>query len=412
MTTFSSARTLFPVVLAERDFGPTAGSSDAVSLRGVQVLVVTSGHEATDHRIYSKLAISLKQLGADVRVVGALEHRVPGDVPVIALSKPKSRLARFLLQPWRCLWAIRKLRPHIIHFHDPEMLATLPVAKLWWRRTRFVYDVHEDFANLMLISDWLPQWLKPLVKKITDSVEKRLARLADAIVGVTPPLTEKFRNRERIVAYNYISQEFFDEAAKFQIEAAERRYDLVHLGTLNLRRAYFLAEVLRLYHRTRPNAQSLIIGASPEIEKAIRAALPKGCTLLNKVPHGEIPRLLSSAKVGLDVHPWLGAHLQVALPVKVCEYMAAGCAVVSSSMPVLDRILKEAGIEAEDLRLISGGEPDDYARAACETVENIAGGEDPGVRLRTCAAAHLTWEKQAVSVGKLYRRLLEKTCAS
>ena len=389
-----------------------AARPEDVSLRGVQVLVVTSGHEATDHRVYSKLALSLKRLGADVRVVGALTHPVPGDVAVLAIATPRSRLDRFLLQPWRCLWAIRKCRPHIIHFHDPEMLATLPLAKLWWRRTRFVYDVHEDFANLMLIRDWLPQILKPLVKAVTDSVEKTLARLADAIVGVTPPLAEKFPNQEKIVAYNYISREFFARAARESIEARRRRYDLVHVGTLNLRRAQFLAEVLQRFHKARPDAQSLVVGVSPEIQKALAAARPDGCTVLGKVPHAKVAGLLADAKIGLDVHPWLGAHLQVALPVKVCEYMAAGCAVVSSSMPVLDRVLADAGIHDCDLRLISGGEPFDYARAACELVEAIERGEDPGARLRARAALHLTWENQAVNVGHLYRRLLEKKCAS
>ena len=36
---------------------------------------------------------------------------------------------------------------------------------------------------------------KPLVKKLTDTVEKGLALLADAIVGVTPPLAEKFHKQ-------------------------------------------------------------------------------------------------------------------------------------------------------------------------------------------------------------------------
>ena len=52
--------------------------------------------------------------------------------------------------------------------------------------------------------------------------------------------------------------------------------------------------------------------------------------------------MLGNAKVGLDVHPWLGLHLKVALAVKVCEYMAAGCAVVASAMPVLNQILAQA----------------------------------------------------------------------
>jgi glycosyltransferase involved in cell wall biosynthesis len=384
--------------------------SDALCLTDIDVLVVTSGHEATDHRVYGKQAASLKQFGANVTVVGSLEHPIPGKVPVLSVSKPISRLTRFVYQPWRCLWAARKVHADIIHFHDPEMLVTLPIAKLWWRGTKFIYDVHEDFANLMLIRDWLPAWIKPIVKILTDTVEKGLALLADAIIGVTPPLAEKFPNKERIVAYNYISQNFFVEAAKLSKEARNREFDLVHLGTLNLRRARFLAEILREFHHIHPGGRSLIIGVSPEIEKEMRERIPDGCTLLRKVPHEQIPGLLGNAKVGVDVHPWLGPHLEVAIPVKVCEYMAAGCAVVSSYMPVLSQILNEARVASEDIRIIDGGEPIDYARAASQLVETIHKGADPGAKLRKSALSHMVWEKEAVKIAQLYLRLLRKPC--
>jgi glycosyltransferase involved in cell wall biosynthesis len=385
--------------------------SDALCLTDIDVLVVTSGHEATDHRVYGKQALSLKQFGANVTVVGSLEHQIPANVPVLAVSKPGSRLTRFLWQPWRCLWAARKLHADIIHFHDPEMLAALPFAKLWWRRTRFVYDVHEDFANLMLIRDWLPVWIKPVVKLLTNTVEKGLALLADAVVGVTPPLAEKFLNREKIVAYNYISQNFFDATAKLSKEARGREFDLVHLGTLNVRRARFLAETLTEFHHIHPAGRSLVIGVSPEIEKEMRERIPHGCKLLGRVSHEQIPGLLGNAKVGVDVHPWLGPHLEVAVPVKVCEYMAAGCAVVSSYMPVLSQILNEAKIGSEDIRIIDGGGPVDYARAAVQLVEAIDKGMGPGTRLRKAALKHMVWEKEAAKLAQLYLRLLGKRCA-
>lgn len=390
----------------------TVRRSDALCLKDVDVLVVTSGHEATDQRVYGKQAVSLNQFGANVTVVGSLEHPVPGNVPVLTVSKPGSRLTRFLWQPWRCLWAARKLHADIIHFHDPEMLLTLPIAKLWWRRTRFVYDVHEDFANLILIRDWLPAWVKPGVKMLTDTVEKGLALLADAIVGVTPPLAEKFPNKERIVAYNYIAQNFFGEAAKSSVQPHKREFDLVHLGTLNLRRARFLAEVLREFYHIHPGGRSLVIGVSPEIEKEMRERIPDGCTLLGRVSHEQIPGLLGNAKVGVDVHPWLGPHLKVAVPVKVCEYMAAGCAVVSSYMPVLSQILNEATVASEGIRIIDGGEPVDYARAAVQLVEAIDKGMDPGARLRKTALKHMVWEKEAIKIAQLYARLLGKPCVA
>jgi glycosyltransferase involved in cell wall biosynthesis len=381
-------------------------------LDGVKVLVVTSGHEATDHRVYAKQALSIKRLGAKVSVVGKLERGAPGAVPVLTLPAASSRLTRFLWQPWRCLWTARRQQADIIHFHDAEMLITLPLAKLWWRKTKFVYDVHEDFANLMLIRDWLPEWVKPVVRLLLDTVEKGLARLADAIVGVTPPLAEKFSHPNKIVAFNFTSADFFVKAHKTRRPPKSREFDLVHLGTLNVRRAAFLAYTIREFHRLRPTARSLVIGVTSELRHILETNMPEHCVLLGKTPHENIPQLLGNAKVGLDVHPWLAPHLEVAVPVKVCEYMASGCAVVCSSMPVLAQILTAAKVDPDTLTVIDGGDPIEYARAAARLVDAIDAGKDPGAKLQKLALAHMTWEGEAKKIAGLYLQLLGRPCVT
>ena len=383
-----------------------------VRLDKVKVLVITSGHEATDHRVYAKEACSWRHLGATVTIVGHFEHGVPEKVTSLRIKTPSSRLVRFLWQPWRSLWAARRLNADIIHFHDPEMLVTLLVAKFWWFRTRFVYDVHEDFANLMLVRDWLPSWVKPLVRVLTNTMEKSLASLADAVVGVTPPLTDKFGHSHRIVAYNYPAREFFEQASMARREPQMREFDLVHLGTLNSRRAIFLADTICEFHQLRPKARSLVIGASPAIAKVMKPRVPDRCLVLAQRSYEEIPALLSNAKIGIDVHPWLGPHLKVALPVKVCEYMAAGCGVVSSSMPVLDQILEETRVGKDEITMIDGGRPSDYAQAVLRLVETIERGDDPGSRLGEYAFKHMVWEKEATKIAQLYLTLLGKPCAA
>ena len=138
----------------------------------------------------------------------------------------------------------------------------------------------------------------------------------------------------------------------------------------------------------------------------LKDRLPAGCALAGTVPYERIVDLLGNARVGLDVHPWPDPHLEVALPVKVCEYMAAGCAVVSSSMPVLDSLLKTARAEAASLSLIQGGEPEDYARAALQWLEAIEAGAEPGQKLRSLAERHMNFVSEADKLGKLYGDLL------
>jgi glycosyltransferase involved in cell wall biosynthesis len=160
-----------------------------------------------------------------------------------------------------------------------------------------------------------------------------------------------------------------------------------------------------------PGARSLVIGVSTDIEAAIKGLTPDGCVLLGKTPYDEVTRLLGNAKVGLDVHPWLAPHLEVALPVKVCEYMAAGCAVVASSMPVLKQILARTGAEEDAITLIEAGKPVDYARAVAHLVKVIEQGADPGAQLCELARKHLIWEEEAANIARLYQELLQKPCA-
>ena len=292
------------------------------------------------------------------------------------------------------------------------MLVTLPVARAWWWRSRLVYDVHEDFPNLMAIRDWLPSPTKRPLRMLLEGGEKSLAMLAHAIVGVTAPLADKFWNRQRIVARNYVSRGFFDRAAAVSRAPRDREYDVVHLGTLSSARAQFLVDVLQELHTMRPGTRSLVIGVSSEVEQRLRPRLPPGCLLLGPLAYEDVPRFLGNAKVGLNVHPWLQRHLIVALPVKVCEYMAAGCAVVSSTLPVLDQVLVEAGIGSRDMTLVSGGEPREYAAAVGFWLGAISAGANPGATLRERALASMTWEAEAEGIARLYLRLLGKPCGA
>ena len=299
-----------------------------------------------------------------------------------------------------------------MHFHDAEMLAILPVARLLWHRARFVYDVHEDFANLMLVRDWLPGPAKPLVRSLVNLCEKSLARLAHGIVAVTPPLAEKFPHGARVVAFNYATADVFDEAARQSREPSNRKYDLVHLGTLNRRRAAFLARVLQAFHARRPAARSLVLGADERVLEGLPVPLPAGCEVVGQVPFDRVAGFLGDSKVGIDVHPWLSPHLLPALAVKVCEYMACRCAVVASSMPVLETVLAGARLDDAIVR-IRGGEPEDYADAAVRLVEAIASGQTPGDRLREFALARMNWDGESRKIAAFYLALLgRRPCAT
>ena len=49
-------------------------------LKQMNVVIMTSGHDVTDSRIYSKLACSIAKMQANVSLVGKLEGKTPGTI--------------------------------------------------------------------------------------------------------------------------------------------------------------------------------------------------------------------------------------------------------------------------------------------------------------------------------------------
>ena len=379
----------------------------SLKLQGINVLIITSGHNVTDGRVYDKHARSMLVRGAKVTIIGMLGmSERPKDVNLIIISGNQNRLERFFIRPWRCLWAARSQKPDILHVHDAEMLIVLPVARRLWRKAKFVYDVHEDFGNLILIREWLPKRFRWFLKHIIDHVERFLARRADGIVSVTEPLTDKFRDhKHRVAAYNFVSSDFIKKTELLLKEPESRTYDLVHLGALSSDRGRFLEKIIRDLHEQRPDSRSLIIGAPANLMTPL-SKLHKNCDVRGKVPYNQIAELLVDCKVGIDVHPDLKPHLVPALPVKIFEYMCCGCSVVTSSMPVLDKLIAQYSPPEESLRIVKSGRYEDYLLNVIAQIDKINSGFDLGAPLRSLIISDLNWEAEADKIAELYSELL------
>ncbi len=377
-------------------------------LAGIRVLLMTSSHEATDHRIRDKEGASLAQAGASVTIVGAHSYGFAPDngIRIVEAPKATARLDRFFRQPWRCRSLASPIPADVIHLHDPELLQIVPWLRLRPNRAKIIYDVHEDFPELVRMRDYLPGFCRTLMPPAVDLIEKGLARWVDAVIAVTPRLARRFKNTCCEALYNFPSRRFYAHAQRESNPPSERSYDLVHLGTLSVPRAHFLAETLAILHGKRPSFTALITGAHSHIVRQLQALCPPGCTIEGVIPYDQVSLRLGDARIGLDIHPFPTSNLKVALPVKIFEYMASGCAVVTSAMPVLDELLSQDKQLAGDMRVINGGEPGRYAASILDTLDRIREGEDIGGRMRRVAGEHYVWEREAEKMIDLYRRLV------
>lgn len=382
--------------------------SDEMATDGpLTINVLSSGHFATDHRLFDKEGRSLVSAGFRVRIFakhGEREHR--DGVELIPIDPGKGRLTRFLVMPWRLFRAARREPAPIVHIHDAELLQICPLLKLCGQRV-IVYDVHEDFGNLMLRREWIPGPIRALVRSILVGAEHVLIWWVDGIVSVTKTLVEKFPRHPRIALYNLPSRAFILAAGEGAAPPSQRPVDLIHVGVLSDERMAFLTAVLERLLADRPQTTFRIVGPMPRQVAWLRERFSGGgADIRGKVPYAEVSGLMRECKLGVNVHPILYPHLLGAVPVKVLEYMACGCGVVTSWLPELDALL--TGETKAHMTVLRDEPPEAYASALASWLDDSARLDAAGDALRAGVRDRYHWESEAKKLPDFYRDLIRR----
>ena len=377
------------------------------NMAGQTVNIVSTGHSALDHRLFDKEARTLKQCFGKVRIIARHDGAKNIDgIEIIPLTGRNSRVYRFLVAPWRVLEKCLKLPADVIHIQDAELLQICPLLKLL-TGAKIIYDVHEDFGLLMLRRDWIPKLLRGPTRVLVTFFERLLALSVDGVVGVTKTLGEKFWNRCHVGIYNLPARGVVLAAEEYSKPFSRREYDIVHLGALSQERLEFLSEILIPLISKRPALKVLIIGALPPQQRWTKQHLPpENIDISGKVPYCEMPRLVGNCRIGINVHPWLQEHLKVAVPVKVFEYMACGCNVVSSYLPELAGLLDEQTLKT--MPLIKGVVPDVFVEQIDSLLSNQSLMVTNSDFLRKKVLDIYNWQKQGNQLVEFYKRVLSQ----
>ena len=93
-----------------------------------------------------------------------------------------------------------------------------------------------------------------------------------------------------------------------------------------------------------PDARLLLIGDGGErqrmMDRARHLGLAHAVQFTGRVPHGDVPSLLSAADIAVAPYPVLEQDLWFS-PLKVFEYMATGLAIVATDMGQIHQVLRQ-----------------------------------------------------------------------
>jgi len=369
---------------------------------GAKVCILTTVHPPFDTRIFHKQAKTLVEAGYDVTLIAQHDRdEVVEGVQIIALPKPKNRLARILGLTWRAFWLALRQKAKVYHFHDPELVSVALMLKVL-TRSRVVYDVHEDYPLQILSKDWIPGFLCPVVARVVSGLEKIATRVFDGIVAATPGIARRFPKAKTVVVQNFpLPSEFANRKALPYMERPPR---IVYVGGITFIRGAFEMVKAMAHLPAHLDAELVLAGRfiPPELQAELRA-LPgwERTRFLGWQDREQVAELLGQARVGLVIlHPrpnYLDAY-----PVKMFEYMAAGIPVVASDFPLWRRIVEESGCGL----VVDPLDSEAIAEAIAWLLEHPQEAAAMGERGRRAVPAKYNWNREAEKLLALYRRLL------
>lgn len=306
-----------------------------------KVIHLTTVHPWWDNRIYEKMVKHLAILGHQVIYIAQPNDITPrdkGGVTFLPLTN-KSGLLGKVLRNIQALILCLKHPGYIIHFHDPEIIFIALLLRLTGRP--IVYDVHED--NLLSIQhkDYMPSWMKALIRPVVFAMEFLAAKFFHLVLAEKIYL-KRFPRGRLVLNYPHFYEE--DQLPDFQRQndgpirciytgnISESRGALNHVNLLKFSDNLEVHLVGRCSNILREKLGSI---AGKNAERLHIFATEDG------IPFPKIREyyLKGGWDIGLAIFPYSPHYYEKELT-KFFEYMYYGIPILSSNFPVWDNLVK------------------------------------------------------------------------
>ncbi|HOA27991.1 MAG TPA: glycosyltransferase [Arachnia sp.] len=351
-------------------------------------------HPPRDNRIFNKECASLAREGVDLWFIGAQDgDGVDQGVNTVGIGKANGvfqRLVTAQLKAWR---ALRRVRPDLVHVHDPELI---PMVWLWktLHRKAAVYDAHEDLVGQMDDKSYIPRPLHPLAMAYARLLVRWADKGFDGIVTSTPHIRTLYRNPNAAVVHNYPYLRDYPPASSTPVPGR-----LVYVGLLSQGRQ---VDVMIDAVKRVPGARLLVAGPAD----ADIAPLLEGddqIEYLGMLPSTEVPGVVATGSVGLVFLKPLNNYVD-SIPTKLFEYLAAGIPAVVSDFPWLRRLLRGH----DCCVFVDTTTADAPAEAIRQLLADPAAAAEMGARGRRAIEDEFNFEAEVPALLAVTRRALDR----
>lgn len=367
--------------------------SDTYTGESFSVIHLSTAHSSSDIRIYRKECTALHEAGVSV----AYMSRGPGPsgrVPWIELPQTRGRFGRMIRGPLAAWRRLRRLRPDVLHLHDPELI---PLGLLWRRLTGgvVIYDAHEDLPKQVAGKTYLPRWSRRPIAFFAQLLEGAAERGMDVIVAATPSIAANYPRARRVELVQNFPwlRDYPDSTPVSDADPTTACY----VGGISRGRG---SDIMALA----AHESGVTLTVAGRMDRDAHDDLSVlGSRLINRgvVDPSEVPSIIDSSAIGLVLLKPLPNYME-SQPTKLFEYMAAGRPFIASDFPYWRDLVGE---EACGL-FVDSGNADDVAKALRHLSSDRALLQQMGARGRRSMEENFSFERQARILTGLVTELL------
>lgn len=307
------------------------------------IVVASSVHRWDDTRILYRQAVSLSALGKVALFAPApFRKKKIGNITIIGIPPWHHKHQRIRLITGLYI-TFRNNIKHIksIHVHDPELLPVIYLLHHKNKHLGLIYDMHENYKELIYSKLWIPSFLRSVIKKIYIWIEEKVIPEISGAIYSPKDLKNNLLSLNsrvaRIENYPILKR----ESAIHNLDEIKRENNkVVYLGEMRrIRGILELIEAIKVVSKTIKNIRLEFIGrAVPsnfewEIKSKIQQLnLESYISVRGHLPYDEALGLARDANVGIVTFLPTPNNLSC-LPNKLFEYMQLCLPVIASNFP-------------------------------------------------------------------------------
>lgn len=370
-----------------------------------KVCLLTTVHYWNDNRVYYKEVLSLKKLGYEVTyVANDCEGNIDEGVRAVNVCKEKNTLKR-ILGFVRVFNIVKRLNCDVIHFHDPELIPTGLLLKIFTNK-KVVYDVHEDYPSQMLTKFYLPGYIRKPLHWTMKILEWLSGKVFDHIIVADQAVYKHFPPKKTTILFNYPSLSNLSESDA-QLMDIKKEYDIIFPGSMAKFTAKLILDVMKSAKDKGVVLKCLLISpfkfdGGKEWVKAIakKYGIFDNLTLMDRIPPYDVPVYLSKTKIGLIPLPDT-PKMRSNIPTKMFEYMYYKLPVITGELPPCGYYLNQD----EFGFMVKWDSVEEYTDKVIYLLNNPQILAQYGENGHKLVVEKYNWEKEEEKLSEVYKKL-------